>query len=35
MCLEYLGFGSYRRGTSADDEPDYEDYDDNDREEEM
>lgn len=34
MCLEYLGFGSYRRGTNTDDEFDYEDYDD-DREEEM
>lgn len=35
MCLEYLGFGSYRRGgENSDDEFDYEDYDD-DREEEM
>mgnify|MGYP003420581533 CR=1 FL=1 len=33
MCLEYLGYGSYRRGTGTDDEPDYEDYDD--REEEL
>lgn len=34
MCLEYLGFGSYRRGADTDDEIDYEDYDD-DREEEL
>ena len=34
MCLEYLGFGSYRRGADSGYEPDYEDYDD-DREEEM
>jgi hypothetical protein len=34
MCLEYLGFGSYHRGTDPEYEPDYEDYDD-DREEEM
>lgn len=35
MRLEYLGFGSYRRGGDTDDEFDYEDYDDNDREEEL
>lgn len=34
MCLEYLGFGSYRRSADPEYEPDYEDYDDN-REEEM
>lgn len=35
MCLEYLGSGSYRRTGNTNDEPDYEDYDDNDREEEL
>lgn len=37
MCLEYLGFGSYRRSADPEYEPDYEDYEDYDdnREEEM
>lgn len=28
MCLEYLGFGSYRTTAPEEYEPDYEDYDD-------